>query len=125
MLPKRLASRVDTDESRAQHILAQNIVDKSRDRPTTLYSFSRRRGLNFLILGRLFKSVKEFMVISVIHPCGKCAILTTEPRFHVCDISYSFNIIEIINNTRGGIVILIQSKKGNAAIGGQKIKMLK
>jgi hypothetical protein len=27
--------------------------------------------------------------------------------------------IEIINNTRGGIVILIQSKKGNAAIGGQ------
>jgi hypothetical protein len=27
-------------------------------------------------------------------------------------------IIEIINNTRGGIVILIQSKKGNAAIGG-------
>jgi hypothetical protein len=33
--------------------------------------------------------------------------------------------IEIINNTRGGIVILIQSKKGNVAIGGQKIKMLK
>ena len=33
--------------------------------------------------------------------------------------------IEIINNTRGGIVILVQSKKGNAAIGGQKIKMLK
>ena len=65
------------------------------------------------------------MVISVIHPCGKCAILTTEPRFHVCDISYSFNIIEIINNIRGGIVILIQSKKGNAAIWGQKIKMLK
>jgi hypothetical protein len=27
--------------------------------------------------------------------------------------------IEIINNTRGGIVILIQFKKGNAAIGGQ------
>ncbi|CAB3998111.1 Hypothetical predicted protein, partial [Paramuricea clavata] len=43
VLPKRLASRVDTDESRAQHILAQNIFDKSRDRPTTLYSFSRRR----------------------------------------------------------------------------------
>ena len=33
--------------------------------------------------------------------------------------------IEIINNTRGGIVISLQSKKGNAAIGGQKIKMLK
>jgi hypothetical protein len=31
-------------------------------------------------------------------------------------------IIEIINNTRGGIVILIQSKKGNAAIGGKKLK---
>jgi hypothetical protein len=27
-------------------------------------------------------------------------------------------VMEIINNTRGGIVILIQSKKGNAAIGG-------
>jgi hypothetical protein len=27
--------------------------------------------------------------------------------------------IEIINNTRGGIVILIKLKKGNAAIGGQ------
>jgi hypothetical protein len=33
--------------------------------------------------------------------------------------------IEIINNTRGGIVNLIQSKKGNAPIGGQTIKMLK
>ena len=27
--------------------------------------------------------------------------------------------IEIINNTRGGIVMFIQSKKGNADIGGQ------
>ena len=32
---------------------------------------------------------------------------------------YSGKLIEIINNTRGGIVILNQSKKGNAAIGGQ------
>ena len=28
-------------------------------------------------------------------------------------------VIEIINNTRGGIVMLSQSKKGNAFIGGQ------
>ncbi len=33
--------------------------------------------------------------------------------------------IEIINNTRGGIVMFIQAKKGNASDGGQKIQMLK
>ena len=33
--------------------------------------------------------------------------------------------IEIINNTRGGIVMFIQAKKGNASNGGQKIQMLK
>ena len=33
--------------------------------------------------------------------------------------------IDIIKNTRGGIVISLQSKKGNAAIVGQKIKTLK
>jgi hypothetical protein len=31
--------------------------------------------------------------------------------------------IAIINNTRGGIIIFIQSKKGNVAIGGGGIKM--
>ncbi len=34
-------------------------------------------------------------------------------------------IIEIINNTREGIVMFIQAKKGNASNGGQKIQMLK
>ncbi len=33
--------------------------------------------------------------------------------------------IEIINNTREGIVMFIQAKKGNASNGGQKIQMLK
>ena len=33
--------------------------------------------------------------------------------------------IEIINNTRGGIVMFIQTKKGNASDEGQKIQMLK
>ncbi len=33
--------------------------------------------------------------------------------------------VEIINNTRGGIVMFIQAKKGNASNGGQKIQMLK
>ena len=31
----------------------------------------------------------------------------------------AFSTIEIINNTRGGIVILIQLKKGNAEMGGK------
>jgi RNA-binding protein YhbY len=44
----------------------------------------------------------------------------------MCCVSRLPDHIEIVNiNTRGGIVILIQSKKGNAANGGQKIKMLK
>ncbi len=33
--------------------------------------------------------------------------------------------IEIINNTREGIVMFLQAKKGNASNGGQKIQMLK
>ena len=33
--------------------------------------------------------------------------------------------IEIINNTREGIVMFIQAKKGNASNGRQKIQMLK
>ena len=37
----------------------------------------------------------------------------------------SFVPIEIINNTREGIVMFIQAKKGNASNGGQKIQMLK
>jgi hypothetical protein len=36
-----------------------------------------------------------------------------------CTRNHAITYIEIINNTRGGIVILIQLKKGNAAIGGQ------
>ncbi len=33
--------------------------------------------------------------------------------------------IEIINNTREGIIMFIQAKKGNASNGGQKIQLLK
>ena len=36
-----------------------------------------------------------------------------------CTRNHAITYIEIINNTRGGIVILVQLKKGNAAIGGQ------
>ena len=31
----------------------------------------------------------------------------------------------LVNNTRGGIVMFIQTKKGNASDEGQKIQMLK
>ena len=34
-------------------------------------------------------------------------------------------IIEIVNNTREGIVMFIQAKKGTRLNGGQKIQMLK
>ena len=40
-------------------------------------------------------------------------------------ILFVLTTIEIINNTRGGIVMLAQSRKGNAAIGGKcKTRML-
>ena len=38
---------------------------------------------------------------------------------------YHVMTIEIINNTREGIVMFIQAEKGNASNGGQKIQMLK
>jgi hypothetical protein len=50
---------------------------------------------------------------------GFCCIIWT-PWWGICNVrGEGVGHIEIINNTRGGIVILIQSKKGNAAIGGQ------
>ncbi len=44
---------------------------------------------------------------------------------YILALLYTVQPIEIINNTREGIVMFIQAKKGNASNGGQKIQMLK